>query len=224
VGKHRLALLVGLAILIAIGGVVLLGGLGNNSSTGEVIAGGVPDTEEAQEIQATILQAYKLYDIAGRTFDASQFPSVFVNDPDVPLTRDQRERLQEWFGAVPENAGYLTYVIACYTDFTRGAKLFEEAMANARAKGRDYLTPDEWRRIVELHGGRPPAPRLQPSMTVEDAQEMQKTLMRYDLIDVEDDKARVIFDDGATLNKATLVRRGGKWYIAGVERLAVTGP
>ncbi len=52
---------------------------------------------------------------------------------------------------------------------------------------------------------------------------MQKDLMRYDLIDIKGDKVRVIFDDGATLNEAISTRRAGKWYIAVVERLAVSG-
>lgn len=60
-------------------------------------------------------------------------------------------------------------------------------------------------------------------MSVEEAQEMQKDLMRYDLIDIKGDKVRVIFDDGATLNEAISTRRAGKWYIAVVERLAVSG-
>lgn len=220
--KHKLALL-GLVVVITMGGILLFRGLDEDGPFVGVIASGVPDTKETQKIQGVIMQGYKLYDIAGRTFDTSQFPSVFADDPDVPLTRDQRERLQEWLGTIPKGAGYLTYVTACYTNREKGALLLEELMAKVRAEGRDSPTRDEWMEIVNESGGRPPAPRNQPSISVEEAQKELKSRMRYDLIDIKGDKATVIFDTGITLNKMILVKRDGKWYVAGEERLAVTG-
>jgi len=229
-GKHKFALLVGLVILIAMGGVVLLRGLGSNNFTDEAIAAGIPDTEEAREIQATIVEAYKLYYIAGQTYDVSQFPSVLANDPDVPLTRDQRERLRDWFGTVPNDAGYLTYVTACYTNAERWDRISEEAWGKAMAAGRDhllpedYLTPEELREIQEANRPIPPPPgrRSPSSMSAEEYAEWKWQNTRFDSVVINGDRAIVIFDDHLDLNEATLVRHAGKWYLAGVERVGAS--
>lgn len=229
--KHKAAVLV-LVSLIAASALVLLGRLGSKGSNGDAIAAGIPDTEDARQIQATILRAYELYEIAARTYDVSEFPEVFADDPGVPLTRDQRQRLEEWFGPVPEDAGYLTYVTGCYTKVAESDRLFEEAWARATAEGRDhllpqdYLTPEEWTEIQESNRPIPPPPPAppRPSMSVEEVADSIRENTRFDSVVINDDKATVLFDDGATLNEATLVRSAGKWYIAGVERLAVTGP
>jgi hypothetical protein len=229
--KHKVALLV-LAFLIAASGLILLGELASKGSNGEAIAAGVPATEDARQIEATIWRAYELYEIAGRTYDVSEFPKVFADDPRVPLTRDQRERLEEWFGSVPEGAGYLTYVTACYTMVAQSDELFEEAWARARAEGRDhllpqdYLTPEEWSEIQKSNRPIPPPPPAPPrgSVIIEEVAQWIRENTRFDSVVISDNKATVLFDDGATLNEATLLRSAGKWYIAGVERLAVTGP
>jgi hypothetical protein len=229
--RHKVALLL-LAILAAASGLVLLGRLGSKCSNGEAIAAGVPDSEDARQIQATIWRAYELYEIAGRTYDVSAFPEVFVDDPRVPLTRKQRQRLEEWFGPVPENAGYLTYVTGCYTKVAESDRLFEEAWAKATAEGRDhllpqdYLTPEEWREIQESNAPIPLPPPAPPGTAVsaEEVADSIRENTRFDSVVIDDDNAIVLFDDGATLNEATLVRNAGKWYIAGVKRLAVTGP
>lgn len=209
---------------------MLLRGLGNDSSSDEAIAADVPDTEEAREIQATIVEAYKLYYIAGQTYDVSQFPSVLANDPEVPLTRDQRERLRDWFGTVPKDAGYLTYVTACYTNAERWDRLVEEAWAKARAVGRDYLvpedylTPEELRQIKELNRPipTPPARRFPSSMSAEEYVEWKWQNTRFDSVVINGDRATVIFDDHWDLNEATLIRSAVAWYLAGVKRVGAS--
>lgn len=228
--RKRVVLIAG--AVVALVGLALLGRPASKGSNGEVIAAAIPGTEDARQIRATILRAYELYEIAGRTYDVSEFPEVFADDPRVPLTRDQRERLEEWFGPVPEDAGYLTYVTGCYTKVAESDRLFEEAWAKATAEGRDhllpqdYLAPEEWREIQESNGPIPPPPPAppRPSVSVEEVADWIQQNTRFDSLVIKDDKAIVLFDDGATLNESTLVRCAGKWYIAGVKRLAVTGP
>jgi len=228
--RKRVVLIAG--AVVALVGAVLLGRPASKGSNGEAIAAGSPDTEDARQIQATIWTAYELYEIAGRTYDVSEFPQVFADDPRVPLTRDQRQRLEEWFGPVTEDAGYLTYVTGCYTKVAESDRLFEEAWARATAEGRDhlrpqdYLTPEEWREIQESNGPIPPPPAAppRPSVSIEEVADWIRENTRFDSLVIKDDKAIVLFDDGATLNEATLVRSAGKWYIAGVKRVAVTGP
>jgi hypothetical protein len=226
--KRRVSLIAG--TVVALVGLVLLVRPGSRGSNHEVIAAGVPDSEDARQIQATIWRAYELYEIAGRTYDVSAFPEVFADDLRVPLTRDQRQRLKEWFGPVSENAGYLTYVTGCYTMVEQSDSLFEQAWAKATAEGRDhllpqdYLTPEEWAQIQDSNAPIPPPPAAppRPSVSVEEVADSIRENTRFDSVVIEDDMAIVLFDDGATLNEATLVRSAGKWYIAGVERLAVT--
>jgi integrase len=229
-GKHRIALLVGLVILIAMGGIVFLRGLKSNGSNSEVIAASIPDPEEMREIQATIVEAYKVGYMAHVTHDVSQFPSVFVDDPSVPLTPEQKEQLRRWLGTVPEDAGYLTYGIAGYYNTERLNRLSQEAWAKARAAGRDYLipedylTPDELREIEKSGGPIPTPPPVvyQPSMSAEEYVKWKWENIRFDSVVIKGDKAIVIYDDHWFLYEDILVRRGGKWYVAGHKRIGVS--
>jgi len=227
--KHKVALLL-LATLIAASGLVLLGRPGSKGSNGEAIAAGIPDTEDARQIQATILRAYELYEIAGRTYDVSEFPEVFADDPRVPLTRDQRQRLEEWFGPVPEDAGYLTYVTGCYTKVAESDRLFEEAWARATAAGRDYITPEDYLTTEELRGIEasggpipPPPPSVsQPTMSPEEEAQWKWENTRFESVVISGDRATVTYDDHWFLHEDTLVRREGKWYVAGSERIGTS--
>jgi hypothetical protein len=231
IGRQKVALLV-LASVIGGAGLVLVGKPLTDGSKDKVVAAGIPDPADVRGIQAAIWRAYELYDVAGRTYETSAFAEVFVDDSRVPLTRDQRDRLEEWFGPVRGDAGYLTYVTGCYTHGAESDRLFQEAWAKAIAEGRDhllpqdYLTPEEWKAIQESNAPIPPPPPSPPrfSMSAEEVADWIRENTRFDSLVVNDDMAVVVFDDGATQNEATLVRKANRWYIAGVERLAVTGP
>lgn len=228
-GKRRLAVL-GLVILIAAGGVLLLGGLRKNSPAGEVVAAGAPDPEEVREIQATVVEAYKVGYMARVTHDPSQLASMFVDDPDVPLTPEEREQLREWLGTVPDGAGYLTYLTAANANDERMVRLSEEMWAKATAAGRDYLlpedylTPEELREIEESGRPIPPPPptvRL-PTMSAEEYAQWKWENTRFESVVITGDRAAVTYDDHWFLHEDTLVRRDGKWYIAGSERIGTS--
>lgn len=227
--KHRLALL-GLAVVLSIVGAVFLRITEGKDAVDRARAASVPDTDEARRIQDTILEAYQLYDVARRTSDLTRFPSVFVNDPDVPLNRNQREQLRKWLGEVPNGAGYLTYVTTCYKNTLQADKSFREAMDKAKAEGRDSLRPEDYLTSEELEQIRrsnkpiPTPPSAPPNSlpSIEEAANQRKQNFRFMSMEIDDKKAIVIFETGATRNKATLVRRDGEWYIAGQDRLAVT--
>jgi hypothetical protein len=192
--KRRLTVL-GLVVLIGAAGVLLLGGLRDNSPAGEVAAAGVPDPQEVREVQGTIVEAYKAGYVAMVTHDASGFPSVFVDDPDVPLTRDQRERLRDWLGTVPEGAGYLTYGVAAHHNSERLNRLSEEAWARARAAGRDIILPEDYLTSDELRGieasGRPvppPPPAVrQPTMSPEEYEQWKWENTRFESLVITGD-------------------------------------
>jgi hypothetical protein len=197
----------------------------------EVIAAGAPDPEEVREIQATIVEAYKVgYLATWVTHDVSQFPSVFVDDPDVPLTREQRDELRQWLGTIPEGAGYLTYGVAGHQNTERLIRLSQEVRAKMTAAGRDYiipedyLTPEELREIEE--SGRPiPAPPgmvRQPTMSAEEYAQWKWENTRFESVMITGDRAVVTYDDHLFLLEDTLVRRDGKWYVAGSERIGTS--
>lgn len=223
--KVQISFLVWLIIFITIGGVVFVRGLGSNSPTSEVIAAGILDPEEVREIQATIIEAYKLGYMAHVTHDVSQFPSVFVDDPRVPLTPEQREQLKEWLGTVPEGAGYLTFGIAGYYNTERLRKLSEEAWAKARAAGRDYISPEDYLSPEELRDKPIPTPPPmvdQPTMSAEEYVKWKWENVRFESVVIKGDIAIVIYDDRWFLYEDTLVRRNGKWYVAGSRRIGVS--
>lgn len=225
-GKRRLALL-GLVILIAAGFALLLGGLRKNTPVGEVVAAGVPDPDDVQEIQATIVEASKVGYVARLTHDVSGFASVLVDDPDVPLTGDQRDQLRDWLGTVPEGAGYLTYCVAGYHNTERLNRLSEEAWARARAAGRDHITPEDYltaeelREIEESGGPVPPPPPAvrQPTMSPEEYAHWKWENTRFESVVITGDRASVTYDNHWFVYQKTLVRRDGKWYIAGSHRI-----
>ncbi|HUV73488.1 MAG TPA: hypothetical protein VMW79_04200 [Anaerolineae bacterium] len=227
--KQKVALLL-LATLIAATGLVLLGRPGSNGSSGEVVAAAIPDPDDVREIQATIVEAYKVSYVARVTHDVSGFPSVFVEDPDVPLTREQRDQLRDWLGTVPEGAGYLTYGVAGCHNTERLTRLSEEAWARATAAGRDYITPEDYLTTEELRGIEasggpipPPPPSVsQPTMSPEEEAQWKWENTRFESVVISGDRATVTYDDHWFLHEDTLVRREGKWYVAGSERIGTS--
>lgn len=227
-GRKRVVLIAG--AVVALVGVVLLGRPRSNGSNGEVVAGGAPDPDEVREIQATIVEGYMAGYVAMVTHDVSGFLSVFVDDPAVPLTRGQRDQLRDWLGRAAEGAGYLTYSVAAYHNSERLTRLSEEAWAKVAAAGRDYmipedyLTPDELRDIEASGGPMPPPPPAvsQPTMSPEEYEQWKWENTRFESVVITGDRATVTYDDHWFLLEDTLVRRDGKWYVAGSQRIGTS--
>jgi hypothetical protein len=228
-GKRRLVAL-GLPVIIGAVAVLLLGSLRNNAPAREVVAAGLPDPNDVREIQATIVEAYKAGYAAMVTHDVSGFPSVFVDDPDVPLTREQRDQLRDWLGTVPEGAGYLTYGVSGYHNTERLTRLSAEAWGRATAAGRDYITPEDYltseelREIEESGASIPPPPPAvtQPTMSPDEYAQWKWESTRFESVLITGDRATVTYDDHWLLHRDTLVRRDGKWYVAGSERIGTS--
>ena len=229
VAKHKVALLL-LATLTSATGLVVLGPARSEGPNGEVVAAGSPDPEKVREIQATIVEAYKAGYVAMVTHDFGGFPSVFVDDPAVPLTRGQRGQLRDWLGRAAEGAGYLTYSVAAYHNSERLTRLSEEAWAKVEAAGRDYITPEDYLtpeelREIEASGGPipPPPPAVsQPTMAPEEYAQWKWENTRFESVVITGERATVTYDDHWFLHEDTLVRRDGKWYVAGSERIGTS--
>ncbi len=96
----------------------------------------IPDTPDAKQIMAVVNRAYQLLGQASRSFDISEFPSVFIDTDDYKLTSQQREAVAKGLGVNVEevkNAGYLTAMRAKYISMARGSQLLQAAMEKAKA-------------------------------------------------------------------------------------------
>jgi hypothetical protein len=181
-------------------------------------------TPEARDIKTIILKAYRLYDVADRTLDVSGFDDVLINEPSVPLTEQQADRVHAWFGRVSrEEAGYLTYVQGCYVTRRDAEQPKEGVSADARTAGQGYRLPSG--DVADDAAGSesplptPPPSRPQPQRSVEENVRWREANFRFLEFHIDGDRATVLYEDVVTLSEATLVRRGDQWYLAGVRRI-----
>lgn len=171
----------------------------------------IPDTPEAKEIMRVIENAYDIEVEAGFTFDIKKFPEVFINDPRFPLDPATLETVKELTNNPSlETAGYLDYKIAFYSwrmDATINA---EKTKEKAKSENRD-LTPEEKRSLVDQNG------RIAPARSQSPIRSLPLTFLS---VEVNDDIATVVVNDGPRTIELFLVLVDKKWYIAGTKGVA----
>jgi hypothetical protein len=170
---------------------------------------GVSDSLDAKQIIATMNRAYQVLGRVAQTFDVSEFPDVFLDTEDYTLTDEQQKTVAEALGlsaAEVKNAGYLTAIQAKYISRGRGAKLLQETLEKARAENRE-LTAAEFQEIVKANHDQWPSGN---TITT------NKTVLRFESIEIIGNRAIVRYDDGAALQEAILVKRDGRWLIASI--------
>jgi len=177
----------------------------------------MPDTADAQQIMRTIQRAYELEAKAACTFDISEFPTVFINDPrggalDPSTAEFVRDVLN---GPSLPAPGYLDYKVAYYQWWAEGAARWEALQARAAAEGRN-LTQDEMASLVDSKG-RMAGPRGCPGPEAGGS----KIDLEFLSLHINGDVASVVFDDGPRTNQMTLVKVNHQWYIAGNRILAL---
>ena len=171
----------------------------------------LPLPADLQAVVATIERAYLLEAQAARTFDLSEFPDVFSNDPRWEVGEATIQTVRELTRNPDlETAGYLDYKLAYYSWWRDGALRFEAVHATAEAEGRG-LTVEESRSLVD-ETGRVAAPRR--------ADPIEEIHLDIQFVHVYGDLATVILDDGPFTSEKTLVLVNGHWYIAGSKNLA----
>ncbi len=174
---------------------------------------GIPQTDEAKLLQETIKKSYTIEAEAARTFDLTAFPSIFVNDQ---LGGDLSLSTVDFIRSVTgdyssRNFGYLDYKIAYYTWWKSGALKFEALQTKALQENRN-LTEEEIKSLID-EKGRVAMPRSQDIRT--------SVELQFVSIEVEEDEATVIFDDGLRTNQMVLVKINYQWYIAGNKFLSL---
>lgn len=171
---------------------------------------GIPNSPDAQQIMAVMDRAYQLIGHASQSFDVSEFSAVFVDTDDYEITDEQRDAIAATLG-VPisdvGNIGYLTAMQLKYVSMGQGASLLREAMKKAKAENRQ-LSPADLQELAKANHGK--LPSLGSPVT-------KKTVLTFESIEIEGDRASVRYDDGAALQEAILVKVNGKWLIASIK-------
>jgi hypothetical protein len=173
----------------------------------------VVQTQDNSQIQAVIKQSYILEAAAGKTFDISSFNQVFINDPrGGDLSSSTIDFVNSVFQyEIEGDLGYLDYKKAYYTWWKNGAIKYESLQQNAENENR-ILTTAELLSLVD-EDGRIPLQRLQGDISLPE--------LVFISIEIHDDLAFVVFDDGPRTNKMTLVKIENDWFIAGNKFLSI---
>lgn len=161
------------------------------------------DAADAAAIKAVVERAYELRGIAARTFDISQFDTVYVNDPSTPLSEGQLSFIREVLPHVQARIGNL--------DATPGALDFWRVRFLHWQLGAE--------RLEQRQQGTPVSPQEAPLGPPRRTDPMHKPYLRINDIKVEGDRAEVVLDDGAWIMRLFLVRTREGWRIAGEREL-----
>jgi hypothetical protein len=192
--------------------VLTLGILGSSQSKYIQSSQSDQQSHEEKEIAKIIENAYKAEAKASRTFDLTDFSSVFINDPRFPMDADTLQVVREMTGNLSlESAGYLDYKLAYYSHWRDGALLLEELKEKAKKEKRE-LTEEESLSLVDEFG-RSAIPR--------NTSGPRRTPIRINSIAIENDIAYAIVNDGPRTVELTLVLVDGHWYIAAIKGIAL---
>jgi|WetSurMetagenome_2_1015567.scaffolds.fasta_scaffold22073_5 hypothetical protein len=178
----------------------------NSSSTGDI-----PDTPEAKQIMKTIENAYDIESEAAFTFDVKKLPTVFINDPRFPLPESTLQVVREMTDNMAlESAGYLDYKIAYYSWTANAILHFEEVQKKAKSENRS-LTEEEIQSLTDKYGRSAPARADRPT---------RKIPIKFIAMEINEDIATVVIDDGPWTLEMYLVLVDKKWYVTGIKGLA----
>ncbi len=177
-----------------------------------IIGADIPDTKEAKDIMKAIEKAYDVEIKAARSFDLSKFSTVFINDPRFNVDPYTLDVVREMTNRPDlESAGWLDYKMAYYSWRSEAILNAETIKAKAKAENRD-LTEEEINSLVDSHG------RSAPSRSFGSPKKPNLTFIS---MDVKDDIALVVLDDGTYTAELTLVLVDGEWYIAAFNGISV---
>ena len=172
----------------------------------------IPDTPESKKIMKTIENAYNIEAEAAYTFDLKKFPTVFINDPRFPLPSSTLQIVREMTNDLSlETAGYLDYKLAFYTWRADTTLHFEEVQKKAKSENR-ALTAEEKRSLIDQYGRSAPARATGPK---------KKIPIRFISMEIVEDIATALIDDGPRTVELTLVLVDKEWYIAGIKGISI---
>lgn len=174
----------------------------------------IPDTPAAREIMATIERAYDILAIPFDTLELQRLDEVFIDDPifRAKMTEEQiaetQNSITNMMGAdANKNFGYLTAIKAKRLHQQHGAKLLKDTMASA-AQSEQSISADKLAELTTQNYGQTP---YLPNRNLPG-----RFPLTYLSMKIEGDIAYVRYDDGPALQDAILVRKNGRWFVAGL--------
>lgn len=186
---------------------------------------GSADLALVQQFEDLINRADEVNGKAATTFDMTDFPLLYVDDPAVPLSRDQAKYFKEikanqnGLNNLIKGEGWLSYEQAAILNMGSGARAYQ-VQATLAAQGRT-MSADDYRRV----GAPVPAPGVTPTplpmMQVYGDPNGYKFKVSFKSVTVETTRAEVTYiysDDGKTTH-TFLVNTAAGWRIAGSRRL-----
>ena len=203
-------------LFLVISTILVLGMLGFSSSSPGITQPEstyiIPDSPEAKEIMKTIEKAYDIEAEAAYTFDIKKFPTVFINDPRFPVSPGTLETIKELTNNPSlESAGWLDYKVAFYSWRIEATLHAEKVKEKAKQENR-ALSDEERDSLMDSNGRSAPARSPGPT---------RNRSLTFMSIDVNEDIAIVILDDGTYKAELTLVFVDGIWYIAGFKGISL---
>lgn len=172
----------------------------------------IPDTPEARKIMKTIEKAYAIEAEAAYKLKIEKFDTVFINDPRFPLDEWTLQTVRELTSNPSlESAGWLDYKMAMYSWRIEATIKKEKIEEKAKSENRG-LTKEEKLSLIDENG------RIAPSRS--QSQTKIKPII-FISIEIHNDVATVVLDDGTYIAELYLVLVDGKWYIAGFQGISI---
>lgn len=175
-----------------------------------------PSSMDVAAITDVIVESYSVRVRGLKTFDTSQYPSVFVDDPSVPLEREQAEYVSKVRARhgnavrITSGNGWLAYNLMQVFERQQGLAA-QQVQTTARAQGRQP-TGDEARSAADVNG-QPPAPVI-----YEGSGKQKVTILKAN---ITGDRAVMEYDTPAVTYSVALVKTPNGWRIAGEKVLNV---
>lgn len=189
---------------------------------------GPADLALVQQFENLINHNAEVMGRAYKSFDLTDFPSVFVDDPNISLNRDQAKYLsqvkssQTGASDLIKGEGWLSYSQALILNYGSGVRAYQ-VQATLAAQGKT-MGPDDYRKV----GAPVPPPGVTPTSVPSvllagdvDDPNGYKFKVSFKSVMVEGDMAEVTYiygDDGKTVH-TFLVKTVAGWRIAGLRRL-----
>lgn len=174
----------------------------------------LPDPKEVTKIEGTIKNSYSLEGAAARSFDTSDFSSVFLNGPDTKLDSQSLTNQKAYCRKRPDlpcSNGMLDFKLDWYGYWQQSAEAYEKLQATAEAKGEDPSDDD----VQAINDGKGPIPRR--------TDPLYEASLQFQDVKVDGDRAEVTFDDGAVQKLYLMKKTPQGWKIAGFRYLKVHG-
>jgi len=210
--KHKFLIVGALLFVTIFGFSVSSANMKTPTPPPSVIATSIPDTKEAKEIIKTLESSYAIEAEAASEFDISKFPTIFINDPRFNVDPATLEVVRQLTNQPElESAGWLDYKVAYYS-WRINATLKAEAVKEKAKSEKRQLTAQEKDSLSDPWGRTAPARPLKST---------RNNPLRFMSMNVNDDIAVVLLNDGMVTAEWTLVLIEGKWYIAGFRGISI---